>query len=142
MGGSKLLHLNNFNLNYFLSYLDPLVVLCMHPVHIRTFSFLALNSVCQAMLALCADSLYIFAIHHSMEVNILLVVVCQPVEKVENPLPFLRGHILKALQLATTGRACFSSRDKSFLCVPKFLTGVEGVLFDASFPPADNDNIT
>lgn len=70
---------------------------------------------------------------------ILLVVVSQLVEEVQNPLPLLRGHIVEALQPATTGRACFSGIDISSSGVPVCLTGVEGVLFDVSFPPAKKE---
>lgn len=137
--GGKLKYLNSFNLNIFLSYPNPFVVSCMHPVNIGTFPFLLFFLVCQAMLALCADPPYIFAVHHGMKMDILLVVVSQLVEEVQNPLPLLRGHIVEALQPATTGRACFSGIDISSSGVPVFLTGIEGVLFDVSFPPAKKE---
>ena len=125
----KLKYLNSFNLNIFLSYPNPFVVSCMHPVNIGTFPFLLLR----------ADPPYIFAVYHGMKMDILLVVVSQLVEEVQNPLPLLRGHIVEALQPATTGRACFSGIDISSSGVPVCLTGVEGVLFDVSFPPTKKE---
>ena len=79
-----------------------------------------------------ADPPYFSAVNQSIQVHILEIIICEPIESIKDPLPLL---FVLAFQLALTNWTCFPGREKSCIPVSGWFARVKDLLSGIYFPP-------
>ena len=107
----------------------------VYPVFIRTFPLLLLLSISLPVQPLHADPLYFLAVNQSFQAHILEIIKCEPIESIQDPLPFLFVYVFETFQLAPTIWTCFPGRDRSCFPISGSFAAVKGLLSGIYFPP-------